>query len=52
MLSYIDGKRVVELMSKLDVARSTSTINQWLRWYETKGANAFRSRKAPRVVPE
>ena len=39
MLGYIDGKRVVELMSELDVARST--INKWLRWYETNGPMLF-----------
>jgi len=50
MLGYIDGKRVVELMSELDVARST--INQWLRWYETKGVDALRSRKAPGAAPK
>ena len=49
-LGYIESNRVVEFMSELDVARST--VNQWLRWYETKGAKGLRSRKAPGAAPK
>lgn len=50
ILGYIEGKSVVALTSELDVRRST--INGWLRWYETGGVDHLRSRKAPGPVPK
>lgn len=46
---YIDGKKVTAIMEELDVARSS--INTWLRWYETMGADGLRPRKAPGAAP-
>lgn len=47
---YIDGRKVTVLMEELGVGRSS--INTWLRWYETKGADGLRSRKAPGAAPK
>jgi putative transposase len=46
---YIDGVRVVELTRQLDVARST--INTWLRSYETLGVDGLQTGKAPGATP-
>jgi len=51
---YIGGARVVEVARFLDVGRSS--INTWLRWYETLGADGLRTGKPtgapPRLSPE
>jgi transposase len=51
---YIAGTKVVALTKSLDVGRST--INTWLRWYETLGADGLRTGKPtgapPRLTPE
>ncbi len=46
---YIDGKKVTVVMEEVGVCRSA--VNTWLRWYETKGAEGLRSRKAPGAAP-
>lgn len=48
--SYIKGKKVLALVEDLGVARST--VNQWLRWYDTSGADGLRPRKAPGAAPK
>jgi len=35
ILSYIEGRRVVELAGELEVTRGS--INRWLQWYEALG---------------
>ena len=49
LLGYIGGKRVIQLAEDLGVARST--VNQWLRWYEARGADGLRTRKPPGAAP-
>lgn len=49
VLGYIKGKRVIELCEQLEVVRGS--VNQWLRWYETRGVEGLRTRKAPGGVP-
>lgn len=46
---YIDGKKVTVILEELGCCRSA--VNTWLRWYETKGADGLRSRKAPGAAP-
>jgi transposase len=46
---YIDGKKVTVILEELGVSRST--VNTWLRWYETMGADGLRTWKAPGAVP-
>ncbi len=46
---YMDGVRVVELTKQLDVARST--INTWLRAYETEGVEGLETGKPPGATP-
>ena len=51
--AYIAGVRVTELARSLDVARST--VNTWLRWYETLGAAGLETGKstgAPRRLTD
>jgi transposase len=47
--SYIAGQRVVAVAEALDVKRST--INTWLRWYETLGAKGLETGKPPGAAP-
>lgn len=52
--AYIDGARVVDIAAQVRVVRGT--VNCWLRWYETLGAEGLRTNKppgaAPRLTPE
>lgn len=54
VLGYIDGKTVIALTSELGLGRST--INAWLRWYDTQGVDGLRPRKAagpaPKLTPD
>ncbi len=47
--AYIDGVRVVEIAAQVRVARGS--VNFWLRWYETCGADGLRTGKPPGGVP-
>lgn len=47
---YIDGRKVTAIMAEIDVGRST--INTWLRWYETAGVDGLKPRKAPGAAPK
>lgn len=49
VLGYIQGKTAIELSEDLNVARSA--INQWNRWFETKGTEGLQSRKPPGAAP-
>ena len=42
---YINGKKVLAIAAELEVVRAS--VNQWLRWYDTAGAEVLRPRKAP-----
>jgi transposase len=46
---YLEGNKVIALMKELDVGRSS--INTWLRWYETLGAEGLRTGKPPGAAP-
>lgn len=52
--AYVDGGNVVEIAAQLRVVRGS--VNFWLRWYETLGADGLRTGKppggAPRLRPE
>ncbi len=47
--SYVDGERVVDIAASLRVRRGS--VNQWLRWYETMGAEGLRTWRAPGALP-
>ena len=46
---YLNGKKVLSLVEDFGVVRAA--INQWLRWYDTMGADGLRARKAPGAAP-
>lgn len=46
---YLDGVRVVEIAKHLDVARST--VNTWLRAYETEGVEGLETGTPPGATP-
>lgn len=52
--AYIDGDRVIDIAAQVRAARGS--VNFWLRWYETLGADGLRTEKppggAPRLRPE
>ena len=54
VLGYLKGRRVIELASELDVERGS--INRWLQWFNAKGTDGLRARKAagpaPRLTPD
>jgi transposase len=45
VLGYIEGRRVIELASELDVTRGS--INRWLQWYEAQGVAGLVTGVAP-----
>ena len=45
MLGYLAGKSVVSMTGELHVSRSA--INDWLRWYDSAGAEGLCTGKAP-----
>jgi transposase len=47
--AYIDGNRVVDIATLVRAARGS--VNFWLRWYETEGADGLRTKKAPGAAP-
>jgi putative transposase len=49
LTDYLNGTRVIELAKQLDVARSS--INTWLRAYETEGVEGLRTGKPPGATP-
>lgn len=50
VLSYIEGKKVIEIAKSLSVVRGS--VNQWLRWFELAGAEGLRGTKAPGPAPK
>lgn len=52
--AYVDGERVVDIAAQVRVVRGS--VNQWLRWFETLGADGLRTQKhpggAPRLTPD
>ena len=49
VLSYIDGKRVIDIGDLLGVTRGS--VNRWLQWYDTCGLDGLRSVKRPGRAP-
>ena len=49
MSDYVAGVRVVDLAKQLDMGRST--INTWLRAYETEGVDGLLTGKPPGATP-
>jgi transposase len=49
VLGYLDGSKAAVMARAFDVARSS--INLWLRWYETLGVEGLRTKKAPGAPP-
>ena len=49
LTDYLAGVKVVELAKQLDVGRSS--INTWLRWFETLGAAGLETGKPPGAAP-
>jgi transposase len=47
--SYLAGEKVMSLAAQLDVTRGS--INRWLQWFDRKGTDGLRSRKAPGAAP-
>jgi putative transposase len=50
VLSYIHGKRVIDLAEELDTKRSS--VNTWISWYEKVGLEGLRTRKPPGPAPK
>jgi transposase len=50
ILGYIEGRRVIELASELDVTRGS--INRWLQWYEAAGVEGLITGKPPGAAPK
>lgn len=49
VMGYIDGRRAADLATDLGVVRGA--VNQWLRWFEVRGAEGLRARKSPGAAP-
>ena len=47
--AYIDGARVVDIAEQVRAARGS--VNFWLRWFETLGADGLRTEKPPGGAP-
>jgi transposase len=47
---YIEGRRVVDIASDLDVTRGS--VNRWLQWYEAIGLDGLVTAKAPGAPPK
>ncbi len=47
--AYIDGSRVVDIADQVRSARGS--VNFWLGWYESEGAEGLRTKKAPGAAP-
>lgn len=47
--AYIDGARVVDIADQVRAARGS--VNFWLRWYETEGADGLRTKTPPGAAP-
>jgi transposase len=45
VLGYLAGKSVISMTGELHVSRSA--INDWLRWYDSAGADGLRTGKPP-----
>jgi transposase len=50
VLGYIEGRRVVDLATELDVTRGS--VNRWLQWYEAMGVEGLITAKPPGGVPK
>jgi transposase len=49
VLSYIEGRRVVDIAA--DVGKARSSVNRWLQWYESDGIDGLVTVKPPGAVP-
>lgn len=47
--AYLAGQSVISLSGQLDVTRGS--INRWLQWFDARGTEGLRSRKAPGAAP-
>jgi hypothetical protein len=50
VLSYIEGRRVIEIAGELEVARGS--VNRWLQWYESMGVPGLLTGKPPGAAPK
>jgi transposase len=50
VLGYLEGRRVVELASELDVTRGS--VNRWLQWYEAMGVEGLETATPPGPTPK
>jgi transposase len=50
VLSYIEGRRVIDIAADLDVTRGS--VNRYLQWYEAMGLDGLVTAKAPGAVPK
>jgi hypothetical protein len=48
-MGYLEGERVVLLAEQLDVDRSS--VNRWLKWFDTLGAEGLVPRPKPGAAP-
>lgn len=49
VLSYVEGRRVIEIASELDVTRGS--VNRWLQWYDAAGLDGLKTLKAAGPAP-
>ena len=49
VISYIDGKRVIEIAENLGVTRGS--VNRWLQWYDACGLDGLRTGHRPGRPP-
>jgi transposase len=49
VLSYLEGQRVIALSQALEVTRGS--INRWLQWYQSLGADGLRDGVRPGPTP-
>lgn len=50
VLGYLEGRRVVDVASELDVTRGT--VNRWLQWYEAMGIDGLLTGSPPGPLPK
>ena len=50
VLGYIEGRRVVDLATELDVTRGS--VNRWLQWYEALGVDGLVTGIPPGPTPK
>ena len=50
ILGYLDGRRVVDLATELDVSRGS--VNRWLQWYDAMGLEGLVTMQSPGAPPK